>query len=247
MNLSARRSRRVRRFAQGLCGGLFLGRVRLIRHWFSLGVVLGVSACASDRSTSIDAVGDWFASSPLNEASLQFNPRLRYLRAQADGQDAAYLVLGYVDDFGGRRLETWYSASRETVQVLDGRVVTSAGLPVNLTTIDVGALPVWPAVGSAVHYVSQRDHPDKGFGWRSRREMGSIDFAQVPRLVYRHVRTDGPEPLLPSSWLWFRDREMSGEDELWAAFAPTGLWMFTRQCLSANYCLSLQPWPPQPR
>ena len=62
------------------------------------------------------------------------NPNFRYLRAELAGRPAL-LVLGYVDEGSNGSIESWYSANQELIQIRDGRLVGTAGLDFNWTSV----------------------------------------------------------------------------------------------------------------
>jgi hypothetical protein len=81
----------------------------------------------------------------------QLDPRLAYLRVQGPQGPAALLVLGYDDREGSGLVQTWYSASQETLQLAQGRLRMTHGLAVNrLHTAWPQGLPAWPGPRSSL-------------------------------------------------------------------------------------------------
>jgi len=181
--------------------------------------------------------------------SAPLNPAYRYLRAQMVGYPAALLVLGYVDPHPGGDVEVWYGADKEVIKIQRGRIVGTAGLPVDWRNVRFDSpLPSWSQVDTTPQTVLRvRDQmPGYRYSLQSRltlqalAEVPAIELpSTLPRSVaqryrwYRESSADGAADNLPASW--FAVDLKPGVETL----------MFSVQCLAPDLCLRLQRWPAQ--
>lgn len=140
-------------------------------------------------------------------------------------------------------VEVWYSARREVLKTLAGRIVGTAGLEVDWHAVRYQpAPPVWPiGPGSEVAYQRSRD------------VMPGYRFSVIERMALRPLVGMPPDALpaqLPPYVAWYLERI----DSPVPAELPPAIYalsrgqgqanvVYSRQCLSATFCLHLQPWP----
>ncbi len=183
------------------------------------------------------------------DASLtaKLNPAYRYLRVQAQGQPAALMVLGYVDPDPLGDIQVWYSSQREVIKLQNGRIVSTTALKTNWRAVRFSVVP--PAWSDVL--------PEGSFYSRLRDEMPGHRYGLSDRL---HLK---PETALAGIalpvWLsheqantyrWFSETTLnSGEPSLpaslfaWGAYRGQLTVVYSQQCLSPAYCLTLQLWP----
>ena len=179
----------------------------------------------------------------------KLNPALRYLRVQAQGQPSALMVLGYVDSDPLGDIEVWYSSQREVIKLQNGRIVSTTGLETNWRAVRFPvAPPAWSDVGEK-----------SGTYTRLRDQMPGHRYALSDRLQLKRL-AGVPTVLLPASlpheqantYRWFSESTLnSGDASLlpslfaWAAYRGQPAVVYSQQCLSATFCLTLQLWPVQ--
>lgn len=173
----------------------------------------------------------------------QLNPAYRYLKIQAGNAAPALLVLGYEDPHPDGKIEVWYSARQEVVKLQNGRIIGTAGLPVNWHQVRFRA-PDWSAVpATGIHYQRLRDASP---GYR----------ANLADQVTLKPQTGQPDLVLPADLSgaiadrlsWFREDVTSSEALptawfAWGRYRGQNDIVYARQCLSPEYCLQLQRWP----
>jgi len=175
------------------------------------------------------------------------NPAYRYLRVELAGAAPALLVLGYLDPHPDGAVEVWYSASKEVIKVQQGRIVGTAGLPVNWANVRFDApLPTWEQVRVASQTTLRVRDQMPGYRYNLQNRLTlqahvglpAIELpATLPRLVaqqyqwYRESAVDGNGDELPVSWYGVDLRQ--------------GTVMFSMQCLGPDLCLRMQRWPAQ--
>ncbi|NQW93178.1 MAG: YjbF family lipoprotein [Polaromonas sp.] len=179
----------------------------------------------------------------------KLNPALRYLRVQAQGQTSALLVLGYVDPDPQGDIEVWYSSAREVIKLQNGRIVSTTGLETN-----------WRAVRFSVAPPAWSDAAEVGGTYmRLRDQMPGHRYALSDRLQLKPL-AGVPNVQLPASlpheqaitYRWFSETALNaGNASLptslfaWAAYRGQPTVVYSQQCLSATFCLTLQLWPVQ--
>lgn len=173
----------------------------------------------------------------------QLNSSLRYLRVQYNQLPAIFMVLGFVDGQPDHAIETWYSADGEVIQLQNGRLVGTAGLPHDWANVKFTALPQWNALaaGERANYLRQRDS-------KTNYAYSLTDHVQA-------IRSPGPSaaqfpyelPALPSTAWWVEETTA----DLPAAFIAvlprannSHAWVYSYQCITPQACLRMQPWPP---
>jgi hypothetical protein len=179
----------------------------------------------------------------------KLNPALRYLRVQAQGQPSALMVLGYVDPDPLGDIEVWYSSQREVIKLQNGRIVSTTGLETNWRAVRFSAAPpAWSNVAAEGSYYN-----------RLRDQMPGHRYALSDRLQLKPL-AGVPNVQLPASlpheqantYRWFSESTLnSGDPSLppslfaWAAYRGQPTVVYSQQCLSATFCLTLQLWPVQ--
>ena len=179
----------------------------------------------------------------------KLNPDLRYLRVHAHGQPPALMVLGYVDPDPLGDIEVWYSSQREVIKLQNGRIVSTTGLETNWRAV---RFPVAPPAWSVV--------AEEGGSYnRLRDEMPGHRYSLSDRLQLK-PQAGLPSIQLPASlsreqantYRWFSETALSSGDAslapswfAWGAYRGQSTVVFSQQCLSATFCLTLQLWPVQ--
>lgn len=181
------------------------------------------------------------ASAGEDGAEPRLNPRLTYLRLGNAGHHA-YLALGYLDAHPGGAVYVWYSAAGEVVKLQNGRLVGTAGLPVDWREVRLPPLPAW------------QDIPAEGLRYqREIDRMPGYRFGRVQTLLLRPVPPAQNVTLRhaqPAQLRWFEEVELGegGERLPPARYAVDlsrlpGQVVYSEQCLSATLCFSFEPWP----
>lgn len=225
----------------------------LAKWWQLLVVPLHLMGCASGSTPLADVLSGVVSErlGTANDAGLLHkpNPLYRYLRIEVVGQPAAFLVLGYIDAHPQGDIEVWYSTRREVIKTQNGRIVGTSGL-----------VPDWRRVEYPAAPPAWADVPPEGVAYtRLRDEMPGYNAAISDRLVAQS-RAHLPDLVLPStlpvelarSYRWFSETPVSISAQplpsSWFAWGLRGgqpTVVYSEQCLSASYCLKLQPWPVQ--
>ena len=179
----------------------------------------------------------------------ELNPKLRYLRVDVDGRPPALLVLGYLDPHPQGEVEVWYSSQGEVIKTRHGRIVGTAGLELDWRRVIMSpAPPDWTTmVASGQRYRRWRDEMP-GYRQSILSDVLVTPWPGLPNVPlgaslssdrakhYRWFREDdtsrSPNALPPS---WFALGPYDGQPSV----------VYSQQCLSATFCLSLQRWPPQ--
>ncbi len=183
-----------------------------------------------------------FASPQVIEAKL--NPNYQYLRVTLAGAKPALLVLGYVDAHPQGNIEVWYSGLGEVLRLQNGRLVGATGLAVEWRRVVYPeAPPAWPSLPpTGVHYARVRDEYP---GYR----LGLVD--QVFLTPLQRPPLELPQDA-PANATWYQERYAvaSGTPlpDAWFALGRhdgQSAIIYSRQCLSASVCLTLQRWPLQ--
>ena len=208
-----------------------------------------LSACASHTAPYARALEALWATGNQPALPSQPDPRYRYLRIEASNSPAALLVLGYEDPHPLGAIEVWYSARQEVVKTQHGRIVGTAGLPLNWQQVQ---FPVTPPDWTAI--------PATGSHYQRRRDLSPGYRANLTDQLTVKPHTGQPDIALPASLSaasasglqWFSEDAHGGTEPLPRAWFARGQHrgqagiVYSRQCLSAEYCLQLQRWPQEP-
>ncbi len=178
--------------------------------------------------------------------------RYRYLRVEVPGHPPGLLVLGYEDPHPLGPIEVWYSASRETLRTQNGRLIGSSGTLRDWLALQyTPAPPNWTAVpAQGFNYVRRHDEmPGYRYGVAEQ-----VQLRAVPGLPDLELPTTLP-PDKARSYQWFRESAVSLSEPrgpalpdawfAWGRHRGMQTVVFSRQCLAADFCLTLQRWPLQ--
>ena len=212
-------------------------------------VVVLLSACASSTSgllKTLKYAGDrWAGDGQVKPPDLRSG--FRYLKVVVYGE-ASYLALGYLDPPPDRRdrslVEVWYSMTGQSLRLKDGRLVGTAGLATDWLDVRLDRAPDWNGIdGNGVDYERERD------------VMPGYRFRIRDRLRIRPVLPPATTDLVDvdkADLLWFEETvEATTGDGLPRAYFGVlpglGNWrvVYSFQCVSADFCLSTQSWPPE--
>lgn len=171
----------------------------------------------------------------------QFLSQFRYLRVQLNDHAPAYLVLGFVDPHPDGPTETWYSAKGEVLVLRDGRILSTTGLATDWGRVVYASWPRWEEVGAAPLLFM-----------RTRDERPSYRYGIQEQVSLQRTLSDAhPTPAAAiDQALWFLEQTTDLPPAWYALGVGTDgqrRWAYTRQCLQADFCLSVQAWPPQGR
>lgn len=150
------------------------------------------------------------------------------------------MALGFVDVQASHAIETWYTADGEVIQLRDGRVVGTVGLPHNWANVKLSALPSWNdlASGKPIAYTRQRDSK-VGYAYNTTDTIQAVLHSATSQLP-------SAAPQLPDT-AWWVEETTSALPAAYVAVLPTAhgpAWIYSYQCLTPQVCLSMQPWPP---
>ena len=201
----------------------------------------------------------------------QLNPALTYLYVQAPGQSPVFFVLGYVEPAAhesGPATLVWFSAMREVLRTQNGRLVGLTGVPQGKTALSwKPPAPAWADLlaytpPSAVapqaqtspeavvpfappSFVRTWDEPARyRFGRTDRVSLHPQRWPDLPNTVLRHLR--GPlAGANYTNWNWFLQRS-DRAPHAWFGLAPVAgvvQVVYSFQCLDADTCFHIAPWP----
>jgi len=147
----------------------------------------------------------WQSDADAVVRTARLDPRFAYLRVQGPQGPAALLVLGYEDRDASGVVQTWYSASQETLQLAQGRLHMTHGLAVNrLHTAWPQGLPTWPSPGArsarasgepAAHeqIIDLGDPGPRGLKLAAR--VQEVPASEVPGSVFGRLRDTSATPV----------------------------------------------------
>lgn len=208
-----------------------------------------VSGCANNTPAYVKAVQSLWASTELPSQASQLNPAYRYLHVQANDSPPALLALGYEDPHPQGLIEVWYSAKQEVIKTQNGRIISTAGLLIN-----------WQAVRTPTAPADWSSLPSAGQGYQRLRDVSPGYQSSVTDQVTVKPHAGLPDirlpPTLPESKAqtlrWFSETRQGRSPSLPTAWFAWGQHqgqpgiVYSRQCLSPEYCLQLQRWPQEP-
>jgi hypothetical protein len=170
--------------------------------------------------------------------------RFEYLQVRTRDQ-VSYWALGYREPArGGPRAwgqtqEAWYSGSGQVLELVDGRIVSTAGLPVDWRATAGDGVPALQAMLTAAPLTYQRVRdvsPGYRYGVRDEIEVRTETLADGTIVVSEHVSATTAARSLPDAKFFF-SRDGTGAVRL----------THSLQCLDEEWCFHLTPWPPQPK
>ncbi len=208
-----------------------------------------LSGCASNTPPYVKAAQSLWASG--DTVSLPNLPNLayRYLHIRANDAPPAILVLGYEDPHPQGLIEVWYSAKQEVIKTQNGRIISTAGLPIN-----------WERVHSPQAPATWLDIPSQGSSYQRLRDQSPGYQSNVADEVIVKPHAGLPDITLPTTLAtaaaknlhWFSESSISRSAPLplawfaWGSHRGQPSIVYSRQCLSPQYCLQLQRWPQEP-
>lgn len=224
--------------------------MRSAKYGILLAGLLALTACGS-ASVLREPSRWWQAYTGGSTPPPVVDPAFRYLRVDSRGH-TLYLVRGDVDSTVDGPVEVYYSAVGEIVRLREGRIVGTAGLPVDWRSVRQSGVPAWSELLTARSgkRVAGRDYlrvrdvvPGYRFNVRESMVVAEVAAPASAGAVIRGA----------SSLRWFE--ESNGQSEPSTALAPARFAVddatlpprvvYSEQCLSADFCLRLQPWPPE--
>jgi hypothetical protein len=240
------------------------------RTWGLWATLVLLSGCVLRPTPSFQVVPEYFRSGGNSVAAFiasgALNPQLTYLHATLGTEPPALMVLGYIDMStpGQPALLTWYSATGQSLQTWQGRVVGLSGLHGTPSQVHYHPSPIpWPATlgqsqgqtQATVDLHRQWDVPSQyRYGLQEARTLHTISASHVPRAVHRHLAkhllphapvAPGNSPHHPQQWDWFVERGPSGPTSWYATATVQGSQqvVYSYQCIGLSHCLHLAPWP----
>jgi len=180
-----------------------------------------------------------------NLDDFKLNPSLSYLRVTIKDKPLL-MVLGYTETLPQGTLDTWYSNQGEVLQLLNGRVWSTAGVAIDWKNVRFESLPSWTSLqaqGSAQFLRTHDQMPGYAFGIQQKLQIYSVSAPAQSNLVG-----------LPASQLkWFEEKVVSTKsDTLPSARYGIALkdgqpvQVYGEQCFSNELCFSWQAWPVVP-
>lgn len=205
----------------------------------ALALLVQASGCASNSSPGLDVLQAAMRGGLQGSVSPQFLSQYRYLRVQLNDFPPAFLVLGVLDPHPDGPTETWYSAKGETLVLRDGRILSTTGLATDWGHVIYSTWPRWNEVG---------DRPLLFTRTRDERPSYRYGIQEHMSLERRVLATAPPSPAAPiANAQWFLEQTAQLPPAWYAIHLSDGppRWAYTYQCLKPDFCLSVQPWPPQ--
>jgi hypothetical protein len=211
---------------------LFVAVIALLTGCTSGSFMLEIAKAAWHGTTSASGV---------NVLATPLNPSYRYLNVELAGQAPALLVLGYLDLHPLGDIEVWYSSEGEVLRLQNGRVVGSTGLSVDWLRVSYPtAPPSWDAVpADGATYTRVRD------------ETPGSRYAIKEQVSLKPTTQPAVAPASPVH-MWFSETysNLLGNTLPGSLFGLSSCGghkaiVYSRQCLSAGLCLTLQAWPPK--
>lgn len=203
-----------------------------------LGLVGALFLCAC--STSLQGVGDAYrivhATGVRDTRDIAaLNPAFSWLRFTLHGHSTVF-ALGYVDPDPKGEIEVWYGAGREVLRLQNGRIVDTAGLPVNWSGVRFSSQPAWQDANAPFTFTRTRD------------VMPGYEFGVVDTLTFAPIKPPSSSGLLgiaPAELRWFEETSRGSQPLPPARYAVATrdgktVVVYGEQCLSKAFCLSWQ-------
>ena len=212
---------------------------------------LVLSGCATPTAPTVRVVGSllsplWTGPPQAAAFAARLNPALTYLYLAEDGHAPVFLALGYIEPSQPPTL-VWYSAAQEVLRTQGGRLVglTEQSASSARLRFDQG-IPVWPtATAGPTTYTRSWDFPNRyRFGLPDQVQLHPRGWQQVPPALLRHVRSQLQSSAY-AQWQWFEETSTLMPPAWFAVAALAGQQqvVYSYQCLSAERCFHLAPWP----
>jgi hypothetical protein len=205
-----------------------------------LGLLL-ISGCSHTPITLTFAEAAGMSKRNAVVDTLQLNPQLRYLRVTIK-EKPLLMVLGYEEATPQGTLETWYSNQGEVLQLLNGRVRSTAGLAIDWKNIRYQALPTWAGLVGSTSKEFVRVHEQM--------PRYAFDVSEQVQIYSVPAPTNANLTGMPASQLkWFEEKVKGTSQAL--PSARFGLAMnngkpvvvYGEQCFATDLCFSWQTWP----
>lgn len=253
---------------------LFIRPLQYLRYLLVLLVGLELSACAGTQGAVYDSIKLGLTNPNTIIDSYPLDSRYTYLRVDLNGTPAL-LVLGYVDKQAKGLTEVWYSASRETIRIQNGRLMSTHGLETDWIDVKlIDAPPIAAALNPKTVEESEfaiekkyRNLKNPLLYTRIRTVMPGYRAQIEEQVLMRPLDKapdDAPKRLREGPYSqnlrWVEERaqpkvrvlDNPGLAPLTAVYAidistPQQRPVYGRQCLMPNFCLSWQAWPWPPR
>lgn len=252
---------------------LFIRPFCSMRNLLAGFALLGLCACTGNQGAIYESLKLSLTNPNSIIDTYPLDPRYTYLRVDLNG-NPALLVLGYLDRHAKNLTEVWYSASRETIRIQNGRLLSTHGLEINWVEVKlIEAPPIAAALDPKLVEESQFAIEKKyrnlknpllytrirtvmpGYRAQIEEQILMRPLAQAPDEAPKRLR-EGP---YAQNLRWVEERaqpkarvlDNPGLAPLTAIYAidistPEYRPVYGRQCLMPSFCLSWQawPWPP---
>jgi hypothetical protein len=159
------------------------------------------------------------------------------------------LVLGYVDPHPQGDIEVWYSSQQEVLRIQNGRIVGTAGLTTDWTSVRFPAdPPPWSAVSAqGAAYQRVRDEMP-GYKFNLLDNLQLTPWVGLPPIKLPASLPEGKA----RSYQWFREVAVPQHGQAlppawyaWGQHLGAPRVVYSEQCLSPVLCLKMQRWPVQ--
>ena len=217
-----------------------------------MALLAALAGCASKGSAVVDSIQVVFATGGTGVSKTAIaerpDPRFRYLRVEVEGFASGLMVLGYVDAHPQGPIEVWYSGTRETLRLQNGRVLGATGSLHDWKAVTwAPAPPAWGHVteqGSG--FVRQRDAMP-GYHFGIREQMQLVAWQGLPPIAL----PDALPSAKATTYQWYRESAAAGTGDAalpdawfaWGKHLGEHMVVYSQQCLAPDFCLKLQRWP----
>jgi len=174
---------------------LFLSKIYPRFYILPVLILGGLFGCTGRQGAIYESlkVGLLSQQSTVDNATL--NPQFRYLRAELAGRPAL-LVLGYIDENPQGKVESWYTANQELIQIQNGRLASTAGLDFNWANVRYSEdIPLVQALTVPLKAAPQLKSPPLGaYPLAETSSIGASTQAlkKSPAITYQRTRTVMP-------------------------------------------------------
>lgn len=234
-------------------------RARLLVCLLSTAVPIVLVGCGSGAS-AIGSTLLYAAKAPLSTPLPALDPSFQYIRVRHEGRDA-FLARGYAEATQHGFREVYYSAERETLTLLDGRLVGFSSNSMSTRVDSSGAPPIWPSLVedmplTPVRYARQSSRlPNGPLAVREEVEVLRLKPSSVrakveakdalvwAREVFHPVggATGQSMDSYASDYAYLANglSQATKKNRVEAAPLP----IYSRQCISPTFCIEIEPWP----
>lgn len=179
---------------------------------------------------------------------VKLNPAFHYMKVMPNNKSyhpgpSAFLALGRTEQAPCGLIKSWYSRPGEILQTCNGRIVGSAGLSLNWSSVRFDPIPSWEEANlHPIKYTRVRDvMPGYYFGITEKITLRKIATPHCCHLVERGCQT----------LTWFEESvtqvtpaNMKIPPARFAVAFSKGYAevVYSEQCLAPNQCYVLQEW-----